>query len=66
MGNLFSKLIGRLAAYKASPGDICSVNSEGGLFGIIKVLAVADGVVHVRLYREKFPEGVVSPNLGNF
>jgi hypothetical protein len=32
------------------------VTSEGGLFGVIKVLAVADGVVHVRLYREKFPE----------
>ena len=56
MDNLLRKLIGRRTAYKASPGDICSVRSEGELFGVIKVLAVADGVVHVRLYREKFPE----------
>ena len=26
------------------------------MFGVIKVLAVAEGVVHVRLYKEKFPE----------
>src|SRR6059058_2332145 len=56
MNNFLRKLIGRMAVYRASPGDICSVRSEGELFGVIKVLAVADGVVHVRLYKEKFPE----------
>lgn len=35
---------------------MCSISGGGDSYGVVKVLAVADGVVHVRLYSEKFSE----------
>jgi hypothetical protein len=35
-------------------GDVCSVLSGGGDFCIAKVLVREPGVVHVRVYKEKF------------
>jgi hypothetical protein len=38
--------------YKA--GDICSVDNGDGKIGIVKVLAVEPGAIHLRLYKNKF------------
>jgi hypothetical protein len=46
----------RLAA-----GDLCSIISEDR-FAVVKVLALERNVVHVSLYREKFPERPTSVN----
>ena len=37
-----------------SAGDICSIESGSGGFGIVKILALEPGTVHIRLYKEKF------------
>jgi hypothetical protein len=49
---------------------VCSVESGGGTYGVVKVLAVDANAVHVRLYKEKFgwrPEriGTASLTLGS-
>ena len=53
--SLFERVFRKTTQYEPSPGDICSVASGNLGFAIAKVLAVDAGVVHVRLYREKFP-----------
>jgi len=55
MANFFRWLTNR-ATYRLAPGDLCSILSGMGTYGVVKVLVVEDDVVHVRLYREKFPE----------
>jgi hypothetical protein len=37
-----------------APGDVCSIKSEDQ-FAVLKVLSKRDDVVHVRVYKEKFP-----------
>jgi hypothetical protein len=37
-----------------APGDVCSIKSEDQ-FAVLKVLSKSDDVVHVRVYKEKFP-----------
>ena len=37
-----------------SAGDICSIENGSGGFGIVKILALEPGAVHIRLYKEKF------------
>lgn len=37
-----------------SPGHICSIESGEGRFAVAKILALEPGIVHVRLYKEKF------------
>jgi hypothetical protein len=37
-----------------SAGDICSIESGEGVFAIAKILALEPGIVHIRLYKEKF------------
>ena len=47
-------------------GDVCSVLSEAGGFCIAKVLVRETGVIHVRIYKEKFdwrPERVDTKSL---
>lgn len=36
------------------PGDIYSVDDGEGKFGIVKVLALDPGVIHLRIYKNKF------------
>ena len=38
------------------PGDLLSVLTEDGQFGVMKVLAVDDKGIHVRLYAQRFKE----------
>jgi hypothetical protein len=47
-------------------GDVCSILTGDGTFSIAKVLAREPGIVHVRLYKEKFgwrPERVDTGSL---
>ena len=37
-----------------NPGDIYSVADGDGRFGVVKVLAIDPGVIHLRIYRNKF------------
>jgi hypothetical protein len=36
------------------PGDIYSIDDGEGKIGIVKVLAIDPGVIHLRIYRNKF------------
>ncbi len=38
------------------PGDLCSVELDQGEYRVVKILAMADGIVHVRLYADRFGE----------
>jgi hypothetical protein len=38
------------------PGDLCTVELDAGEFRVVKILAMRDGMVHVRLYADKFVE----------
>ena len=38
------------------PGDLCSVEFDEGEYRVVKVLAIGDGMVHVRLYVDRFGE----------
>ena len=53
LGNLFRRFRS-LTAFQPSPGDLCSIGKDEDSYGVVKVVAVADGVVHVRLYKERF------------
>ena len=35
-------------------GDVCSVRSGDGKFGIVKILVYESTVVHIRIYKQKF------------
>jgi hypothetical protein len=52
-------LIGLLLVFGCSttnykPGDIYSVDDGDGKIGIVKVLVVEPGIIHLRVYRNKF------------
>lgn len=53
---MLRRVFGRADDGAWEPGDVCSVDSGDGTFAIVKVLAFTPGMVHVRLYREHFPE----------
>jgi hypothetical protein len=36
------------------PGDLCTVELREGDYRVVKILAIGDGVVHLRLYADKF------------
>ena len=36
------------------PGDLCTVELEAGEYRVVKILSMADGIVHVRLYPDRF------------
>ena len=38
------------------PGDLCSVELDEGEYRVVKILAMDDGMVHVRLYADRFGE----------
>jgi len=38
-------------------GDICSVVNDSISFGAIKILAIEDSVIHIKLYRNKYYSG---------
>ena len=56
--NIARRLIQKFENYRLpdglSEGDICSIESGSGGFGIVKILALEPGTVHIRLYKEKF------------
>jgi hypothetical protein len=62
--NIARRLIQKFENYRLpdglSAGDICSIESGSGGFGIVKILALEPGTVHIRLYKEKFAS---RPNL---
>ena len=37
-------------------GDLCSVRSGDDRFGVVKILKLGDGVVHVRVYAKTYPD----------
>jgi hypothetical protein len=56
---LLAAFIGILTLFGCSattykPGDIYSVDDGDGKIGIVKVLAVDPGTIHLRLYKNKF------------
>ena len=64
-----------VARRKSSPpfdvGGIYSINDGTGRYGVVKLLAQADGICHVRLYRQRFSTrpatiDVASLSLGKF
>jgi len=38
------------------PGNLCAVEWDEGDYRAVKILALEDGIVHVRLYADKFVE----------
>lgn len=46
-------------------GGIYSVDSGDGTFGVVKVLKVEPGIVHVRVYKNKFSSRPSSINVGD-
>lgn len=46
-----------------APGDICSIKSGESAFGIIKILVIDQHVLHVRKYKNRFPERPYDVNL---
>jgi hypothetical protein len=38
------------------PGDLCSVELVKGDYRVVKILVMEDGIVHLRLYPDKFSE----------
>ena len=48
---------------RIAAGHVYSVES-GDQFGVVKVLAVEDDIIHVRLFREKFAERPVAVSTG--
>lgn len=47
-------LIFNCTTMKYTPGDIYSVDDGGGEIGIVKVLAIEPGVIHLMIYKNKF------------
>jgi hypothetical protein len=45
-------------------GDIVSVVTEDGRFGVLKILVVDEGGVHARLYAQRFDERPKFADLG--
>ena len=39
-----------------SPGDLCAVELVEGDYRVVKILAMRDAIVHLRLYADKFVE----------
>jgi hypothetical protein len=39
-----------------APGDLCSIKSGDSSFGVIKILVVDSHIVHIRRYKNRFPE----------
>jgi hypothetical protein len=46
------------------PGDLVSVVTDDGSFGVIKVLATDEGGVHARLYVQRFDRRPLPDELG--
>jgi len=44
------------------PGDLWSVKTDDGRYGVMKVLATDEGGVHVRLYSQRFDQRPASVN----
>ena len=44
------------------PGGLYSIDNGDGKFGIVKILVLEPGTVHVRVYKEKFTERPTSIN----
>lgn len=44
------------AGTELAPGDICSVKRTDSGFGVIKILAIEQHVVHIRKYKNRFAE----------
>jgi hypothetical protein len=51
-----SKTLQLTAGTDLAPGDVCSIRSSDSSFGVIKILVVDRHVIHVRKYKNRFPE----------
>ncbi len=54
------------AAFQPTPGDLCTTGNDAESYSVVKVLAVTEDVVHVRLYKERFaarPKSVFANSL---
>lgn len=38
------------------PGDLCTVELDEGDYRVVKILAIGDGLVHLRMYADQFVE----------
>lgn len=47
---------------KTQPGDLWSVKTDDGRYGVAKVLATDEGGVHVRLYSQRFEDRPATVN----
>lgn len=52
-GNAETETAEQNNAYRA--GSICTIEDGEGDYGVVKVLVVADGGVHVKIYKNKYP-----------
>jgi hypothetical protein len=43
-----------ISSYKV--GSICTIENGDGDYGVAKVLAIADGAVHVKIYKNKYKQ----------
>jgi hypothetical protein len=51
-----SKTLQLTAGNELAPGDVCSIRSGESGFGVIKILVVDQHVIHIRKYKNRFPE----------
>ena len=56
MAKFNSKIFQLSAGDDLAPGDICSIKREGSGFGVIKILVVDQHIIHIRKYKDRFPE----------
>jgi hypothetical protein len=62
---VFAWNCGSNKAGKIEPGSICTIDDGGGRFGVVKVLVMEDGIVHLKIYKNKFNERPARVNIGN-
>jgi hypothetical protein len=63
--SIFIFLIVILYSYRNKPkalkaGDICSIDNGDGKFGVVKILVIENGIVHLRIYKNKYEQRPVS------
>jgi hypothetical protein len=56
MAKTKSKTLQLTAGADLVPGDVCSIASGDSKFGVIKILVIDQHVIHIRKYKNRFPE----------
>jgi len=52
---VFAAVAGCSGANSMTEGGIYSIDNGDGKFGVVKILKLEPGIVHVRIYKNKFP-----------